>query len=176
MTGDKSKEVRHPPIVTFVGKSGSGKTTMVEKLIHELTARGIRVGSVKHDVHGFEMDMPGKDSYRHKHAGAIISIISSPERIGMVRDADHDHSLPELLEYFCCMDIIISEGYKRAEVPKIEIFRKSVHENPVCMEDKNLIGFVTDSDFKLSVPRFELDDTMNLANFLVDYFGLGGKN
>jgi len=175
MKAEKSTKSEYPPVVTFVGKSGSGKTTLVVKLIQELTARGIRVGSVKHDVHSFEMDVPGKDSYRHKHAGAVISVISNPEGIGMVKDADHDHSLPELLEYFTGTDIVISEGFKRAEVPKIEIFRQSIHSSPLCIGDEYLIGFVTDSDLEPPVPRFDPDDTMNLVDFLLDYFGLREK-
>ena len=153
MTKGRNRRVLPPPLVTFVGKSGSGKTTLVVKLIKELTARGFRVGSMKHDVHDFEMDLPGKDSYRHKHAGAMISIISSPERIGMVRDTDHDHSPDELLRYFSGADIVISEGFKGAGVPKVEIFRKTVHEQPLCLDDENLIGFVTDSDLKPPVRR-----------------------
>ncbi|HUU81381.1 MAG TPA: molybdopterin-guanine dinucleotide biosynthesis protein B, partial [Acidobacteriota bacterium] len=90
------KTVKNLPIVLFVGSSGSGKTTLLEKLIPELTRRGLRVGTIKHDVHGFEMDQPGKDSWRHKHAGALASIISSPHQIGEVMDVDHDHSLDEL--------------------------------------------------------------------------------
>ncbi|UCF95758.1 MAG: molybdopterin-guanine dinucleotide biosynthesis protein B, partial [Desulfobacterales bacterium] len=75
-----------PPIVSTVGYSGSGKTTLLEKLIAELKQRGFRVGTIKHDVHGFEMDRPGKDSWRHKQAGASVTVISSPYQIGMVKD------------------------------------------------------------------------------------------
>ena len=85
-----------PPIVSVVGYSGSGKTTFIVKLVPELTRRGIRVGTIKHDVHGFEMDREGKDSYRHKKAGARISVISSPQKVGMVRDVDRERTVAEL--------------------------------------------------------------------------------
>ena len=100
-----------PPIVCIVGSSGAGKTTLLEKLIPELTCRGIKVGTVKHDVHGFEIDKPGKDSYRHKQAGAVVTIISSPKRIGMVMDTDHDLDLGELLPFYSGVDIVLTEGY-----------------------------------------------------------------
>jgi molybdopterin-guanine dinucleotide biosynthesis protein B len=81
------------PIVSIVGKSDSGKTTLLEKLVAELKSRGFRVGTIKHDAHSFEIDHEGKDSWRHKKAGASVSIISSAEKIGMVLDSDHDHTL-----------------------------------------------------------------------------------
>nr|NIR17513.1 molybdopterin-guanine dinucleotide biosynthesis protein B [Desulfobacterales bacterium]NIW15817.1 molybdopterin-guanine dinucleotide biosynthesis protein B [Candidatus Bathyarchaeota archaeon] len=112
----------NPAIVSIVGKSGSGKTTLLEKLIPELTGMGLKVGTIKHDVHGFEIDHPGKDSWRHKQAGSRITIISSPQRIGMVMDVDHDHTLDELASFFSGVDIILTEGYKRENKPKIEIF------------------------------------------------------
>ena len=97
-----------PPVVSIVGYSGSGKTTLIEKLISALKQRGLRVGTIKHDVHGFEMDRPGKDSWRHKQAGASATIITSPRQIGMVMDADHDHHPMELLPLMAGMDIVNS--------------------------------------------------------------------
>ena len=89
---------RRPQVVSIVGKSDSGKTTLIEKLLPALIERGVRVGTIKHDVHGFEMDREGKDSYRHKHAGAAVTLISSPRQVGMVRDVSHDHRIEELLK------------------------------------------------------------------------------
>ena len=89
-----------PPILLFVaGKSGSGKTTILERLIPELKDRGLKVGTIKHHHGDFTMDIPGKDSWRHKMAGAEKTIISSPNRIGMVIDSDHDHTPEELMTY-----------------------------------------------------------------------------
>lgn len=161
-----------PPIVCIVGKSDSGKTTLIEKLIPELRRLGYRVGTIKHDVHGFEMDHPGKDSWRHKQAGAVTTIISSPQRIGMVMDVGHDYSLSELALFFSGTDIILTEGYKREEMPKVEIFREEVHRQPLCTDDQNLIALVTDAEVDLGVPRFLTSDTEGLARFLIHYFKL----
>ncbi len=160
------------PIVSIVGKSGSGKTTLLEKLIPELKRRALKVGTIKHDVHGFEIDHPGKDSWRHKQAGSAITIISSPYRIGMVMDVDHDYPLDELAPFLSEVDIILSEGYKQEEKPKVEVFRPEAHNAPLCVDDGNLIALVTDSDTDLGVQRFALDDTKGLADFLITHFKL----
>ncbi|MBM3299265.1 MAG: molybdopterin-guanine dinucleotide biosynthesis protein B, partial [Deltaproteobacteria bacterium] len=110
------------PIVSIVGKSDTGKTTLLEKIVKELTSRGHRIATVKHDAHSFEIDHKGKDSWRHKQAGAVISVISSPGKIAVVADSDHDHSLAEIREkYVLGADLIITEGYKREVHPKIEV-------------------------------------------------------
>ena len=159
-----------PPIVCIVGSSGAGKTTLIERLLPELTRRGVKVGTVKHDVHGFEIDKPGKDSYRHKQAGAAITIISSPNRIGMVMDTDHDLGLAELLPFYSGVDIVLTEGYKRENYPKIEVFRKAVHSAPLCLGDENLIALVTEDPLELPVPRFFPDEIGKLADFLLEKF------
>lgn len=160
------------PVVCIVGKSGSGKTTLMEKLIPELNGMGLQVGTIKHDVHGFEMDQPGKDSWRHKRAGSKTSIISSPQRIGMVMDVDHDHSLDELALFFLGVDIILAEGYKKMGKPKVEIFRREVHSQPLCRGDKTLIALMTDTNMDLGVPRFSTNDVRGLAVFLAERFDL----
>ncbi len=144
----------------------------MEKLIPELKRMGLQVGSIKHDVHGFEMDQPGKDSWRHKQAGSKISIISSLQRIGMVMDVDHDHSLDELALFFPGVDIILAEGYKRKDKPKVEIFRREVHSQPLCWNDETLIALMTDTNVDLSVPRFSTNDVRGLAVFLSKRFDL----
>lgn len=163
---------RIPAIVCIVGKSESGKTTLLEKLIPELTGMGLKVGTIKHDVHGFEIDHPGKDSWRHKQAGSRMTIISSPQRIGMVMDVDHDHTLDELALFFSGVDVILTEGYKRENKPKIEIFRREAHSAPLCLNDSNLIALMTNADVDLGVPRFALSDIEGLAHFLTEHFKL----
>ena len=170
--GNEKDGVAMPPIVSMVGKSGAGKTTLMEKLIPELKSLGLRVGTIKHDVHGFELDHPGKDSWRHKQAGSATTIISSPHKIGMVMDVDHDHTLDELASFFSGVDIILSEGYKQETKPKVEIFRKEIHNSPLCLNDGNLIALMTNADIDLNVPRFSTDDINGLADFLVSYFKL----
>ena len=159
------------PIVSIVGKSDSGKTTLIEKLIPELNQRGYRVATVKHDVHSFEVDREGKDSWRHRQAGAYCTIISSPEKIAVIRSTDHDATLEELRDRFVDdIDIIISEGYKNDSAPKIEIFRKEVHQEPLCTKDDNLVAMVTNHHHNLDVPCFDLDDTKGLTDLLEKTF------
>lgn len=159
-------------IVTFVGRSGAGKTTLIERLIPELRGRGVRVGTVKHDVHGFEIDYPGKDSWRHKQAGSSITLISSPKRIGMIMDVDHDYTLDDLAPFFSGVDIILAEGYKGEDKPKVEVFRPGVQNNLLCLNDGNLIALMSDADVDLGVPRFQIDDIKGLADFLITHFKL----
>ena len=161
-----------PSLVSVVGNSGSGKTTFLEKLIPELIGRGLKVGTIKHDVHGFEMDKPGKDSWRHKHAGASATVISSPYQIGMVMDVAHDHKPDELLFYFNGMDIVLTEGYKRGDHPKMEIFRTEIINEPLCKNDKSLLALITDSDVDLDVPVFSLRAIKEVADFLIKHFNL----
>ena len=163
------------PIISVVGYSDAGKTTYLERLIHELVNRGIRVSAVKHDVHGFEMDTPGKDSYRLKHAGASMAIISSPKKVAVIADADHDMSLVEIRERFISnVDLIISEGYKRDIHPKIEVFRggvkgeagEGIREKLLCGQGDNLFAVVSDTVVKTSVPVFDLEDAKGMALYI----------
>ncbi len=162
------KNPTQPAIISLVGSSGAGKTTLLEKLIPELIRLGFKVGTIKHDVHGFEMDKPGKDSWRHKQAGAAVSIISSPSQIGMVKDVDHDHHPDELSSLLSGVDIILTEGYKQKGRAKVEVFRPDGREQePLCMNDERLIALVSDLDIDLGVPRFPLNDIEGLAGFLI---------
>jgi molybdopterin-guanine dinucleotide biosynthesis protein B len=166
------KTVADPVIVSIVGPSGVGKTTLLEKLIPELTGQGLKVGTVKHDVHGFEMDRPGKDSFRHKHAGAQVTVISSPNQIGIVMDVDHDHPPDELGMFFSEMDIVLTEGYKRQRRPKVEVFRPEVNKELLCEGDDQLIAIVSSVAVNVEIPRFFMDDTKGLADFLIGHFNL----
>jgi len=163
-----------PPIVTIVGNSGSGKTTLLEKLIAELSERGLKIGSIKHDVHGFEMDKPGKDSWRHKKAGAVTTIITSPRQIGMVKDVGHDHTPDELASFFPETDLILCEGFKRQPLPKMEIFRPEIHSTPLCTDDKHLLAFISDApEYGQKAPRcFGLNAIQEIAAFLIAHFNL----
>ncbi len=161
-----------PPLVTVVGYSGAGKTTFLEKLISTLTQRGFNVGTIKHDVHGFELDKPGKDTWRHKKAGARTTLISSPYQIGMVRDVDHDHTIEELAPLLSEMDIILAEGFKRSHVPKLEIFRTEAYKDPICRNDRNLLALISDVPLDFGVPRFSVDDVEGVAVFLIKHFNL----
>jgi molybdopterin-guanine dinucleotide biosynthesis protein B len=164
------------PIISFVGASNSGKTTFLEKLIPELTRRGYRVGTVKHDVHGFEMDHQGKDTWRHRHAGAGTIAISSPKRVASIREVDEEMDLEQLAgRYFWSEDILITEGFKRAHYPKIEIFRRAVEAEPICSVTDNLIAIVSDDPVDRGVPVFHFDQVGQIADFIQERFLKGRK-
>lgn len=166
-----------PPVISFIGRSGSGKTTLLEKLIPELVGQGFLIGTVKHH-HGrdFAMDIPGKDSWRHKQAGASVVALSSPVGLGVIRDTDHDIPLSELVSsYFNEMDLVIAEGHKGADIPQIEIFRSAVHPEPLPGEKPNLVAMVSDAEIARDVPVFALDDVAGLASFIVANFLKPGR-
>lgn len=154
-----------PPVISIVGKSGSGKTTLIEKLIPELKKRGYRVGVVKHALHGFSFDIKGKDSWRHKEAGADAVMVATNGQIAMVKD-DPCESIDCLEPYFNGVDLVITEGYKKENKPKIEVIRKLRCETSVCGKNDHLIGVVTDTDIDLNVPKFGFDDVNSLVDLI----------
>lgn len=163
------------PVVSVVGKSDSGKTTLLEKLIGRLTERGYRVASVKHHVHDFDIDVPGKDSWRHGRAGAVVTLVSSPGKLGMVRQVDRETSLDELLQFAGDVDIMLTEGYRRAGSVRIEVSRRSRSTELVC-DPSEVFALVTDNDELAcdGVPTFGLDDAEGLAD-LVERTFLAGR-
>ncbi len=160
------------PIVSIVGKSDSGKTTLLEKLVKQLTFRGYRIGTIKHDAHSFEIDHEGKDSWRHKQAGAAVTIISSPAKLALVTDTGHDHTLSEIRAlYMRGVDLIMTEGYKRESHPKIEVFRQEMHRQLLCTDDDNLIAIAGNpSAAPVDVPVFDLNDIQPLCDFIEQRF------
>jgi molybdopterin-guanine dinucleotide biosynthesis protein B len=155
------------PIISIVGKSDSGKTTLIEKLVPELTLRGYRIATVKHDVHGFEVDREGKDSWRHKQAGAHTVVIASPHKVALIRDVEKDLTLEEIREKLIQdVDLILSEGYKKDIQPKIEIFRKEKHKELLCTKEDNLVAIVSDQKFDIGVSCFFPEDIEGVADFI----------
>jgi molybdopterin-guanine dinucleotide biosynthesis protein B len=162
-----------PRIIAVIGKSGSGKTTLLEKLIPVLKGRGCRLGVVKHVFHGFEMDRKGKDSWRHKQAGADATVVLTDGTVAMVRDVA-EPSLFSVTDYLSDMDIIVAEGFKTAPVPRIEIFRKDgPHKEPLFSTGTPIVALVTDTDMRPGVPVFGLDDAEGLASFIQENFLAG---
>ncbi len=164
------------PIVSIVGKSDSGKTTLIEKIVPELVRRGYRVTTVKHDLHGFEIDREGKDSWRHKRAGAHGVIISSPRKVALIRDVDKDMSLEELRDSFGeDADLILSEGFKRDVQPKIEVFRKEEHDELLCTKEDNLVAIVSNRPFDVGVPCLDIDDVKGIVDLIESKFLKGDR-
>jgi molybdopterin-guanine dinucleotide biosynthesis protein B len=157
------------PIVSFVGKSNSGKTTVIEKLTPVLKARGYRIAVIKHAAHGFEIDRRGKDSFRHKAAGADAVLVASPTRMALVKDEPYA-GLARLQSYLPDMDLIITEGFKSESHPKIEVLRAERGGRFLCTDNRDLIALVTDLPASLNVPVFGLEEIEPLADFIVEHF------
>jgi molybdopterin-guanine dinucleotide biosynthesis protein B len=158
-----------PAILSIVSKKGSGKTTLIEKLIPELTRRGYRVGTIKHDTHGFKIDHEGKDTWRHKQAGARTVVISSPWKISVIKDVEREMDLDRIVEvFFSDMDMVITEGYKWAQKSQIEVFRSTAHQSPLYTdkEPHPLLAVMSDVEIDLGVPLFHIDNIPGLADFL----------
>jgi molybdopterin-guanine dinucleotide biosynthesis protein B len=154
-----------PPVITIVGHSNSGKTTLVERLIPELKRRGYRVGTIKHTSHGFSMDQKGKDTYRHRAAGADTVLAASSGEIALMKSTT-ENSLDSLMSYFQDVDIILVEGYKQEKKPKIEVFRSQINQTPIFPEDDLLVAFVTDSKYSARVPVFQFEDIQAICDLI----------
>jgi len=161
-----------PPVIAFVGKPDCGKTTLLERLIPELKRRGLKVGTIKHHVHEFEMDQEGKDTWRHKRAGAKVVALASPTGLGVIRNTDHDPAVAEVIaRYFSDVDLVLAEGYKHSDLPKIEVFRSAIHAAPLAGRDQSWLAQVSDvCPAGELLPWFGLDEIAALADFLVEHF------
>ena len=153
------------PVVSVVGKSDSGKTTLMEGVIRALAERGWRVGTVKHHVHDFDIDVPGKDSWRHAKAGAVVTMIASPDKLGMIRKVDHEPTLDELVETAGDVDILLTEGFKRAGNVRIEVSRLARSDELICAPEE-LFALVTDGHYDVDVPTFDLNDHAGVAELI----------
>jgi molybdopterin-guanine dinucleotide biosynthesis protein B len=158
------------PVISVVGRSNVGKTTFLEKVVKELKGRGYRVAIIKHDTHGFEIDQPGKDSWRMAQAGSDVVVLSSADKMAMIKKPGQELSLDQLSALVeDGVDIIISEGYKSADKPKIEVFRSGVSDKIVSQEQE-LVALVTDQHIDLGVPQFAPDDVSAVVDLLIEKF------
>ena len=157
------------PVVAVVGKGDSGKTTFVEKVVRELTSRGVRVATVKHHIHDYEIDVPGKDSWRHARAGSVVAMVSSPEKFSMVRRVEEELTLGEIAAIAADAEcqILIAEGYKVENVDRIEVSRLGRSAEPLSGPGDS-IAIVTDNAelASLGMPLYGLDDAVGVADFL----------
>jgi molybdopterin-guanine dinucleotide biosynthesis protein MobB len=161
-------------VVSFVAKSGTGKTTLLEKVIAELKNRGYRVGAIKHDAHKFDIDHPGKDSHRLAAAGADTMLITSPEKLALIKKHACAPPVEELLAtYFADVDIVVTEGFKKSSLPKIEIHRAERSPTLICRGeeyDPTLIAVASNEPLELDVPILNLNDTAAITDFVVSQF------
>lgn len=155
------------PVLSITGCGKCGKTTLLERLVAELTRRGHVVGTLKHDVHGFTMDHEGKDTWRHRQAGASAVAIVGPDQVGLVRRTDGELSVYDAIELLGPVDLVIAEGFKRAAFPKIEIFSSARNEGRLlCEGDPLLLAVAGDLPVTAPVTHFDWNDIAGIADFV----------
>ncbi|MFO7830507.1 MAG: molybdopterin-guanine dinucleotide biosynthesis protein B [Desulfuromonadaceae bacterium] len=176
-----SHKVKHPiniPALALVGWSGSGKTTLMETLISIFSARGLRVAALKHDAHDFSIDHEGKDSWRFTAAGARRTIICSPHKLAVVEQLDQSVVMEDLLKRFSGgMDLVLVEGYKGGDIPKIEVYRPEHKDELLCMHTEQypgILAIATDAEKEnlpqLQVPILPLNESQQIADFIAQNF------
>jgi molybdopterin-guanine dinucleotide biosynthesis adapter protein len=166
-----------PPVVIFVGHSGAGKTTLIEKLLPELTRRGLRLATIKHAHHRVALDQPGKDSWRYKQAGAALSMLVTADALQLVADVVDRREPAQLARRFLGeADLVLAEGFSHAPGAKIEVLRRECDRPPRCAIDDGLIALVTDVDEAYpELPHFALEDVAGLADFVLAFAGLAAR-
>ena len=153
----------------IAGYSGSGKTTLLEKLIPCFTARGLKVSVIKHAHHGFDIDRPGKDSYRHREAGAAEVLLSCHDRWALMheRRSEGEISLEELLGRLAPCDLVLIEGFKQEPVPKLEVYRPENGKPPLFPERQDIVAVATDVVLETTLPCLPLNDVERIAEFVM---------
>lgn len=169
------------PVVSVVAKSGTGKTTLLEKLIRNLKQRGYRVGAVKHDAHRFDIDYEGKDSWRLTRAGADTMVISSPAKLAMVKQhtPETEPGPADIVgAYFGDVDIVLTEGFKKNSFPKIEVHRGARSDSLLCRGEANdpaLLAVASDESLELDVPVFDINDADGICDIIENRFLAGAR-
>jgi molybdopterin-guanine dinucleotide biosynthesis protein MobB len=155
-------------IVSFVAAtSNSGKTTIIEKVVRILKERGLRVAVIKHASKGFDLDRPGKDSWRFREAGADSVVLVGPDSVALMKKTERQPSPGELEQLAGAVDIVIREGFKNDAPNRIEVFRSSVsREQPLCATDRSFLALVSDRPFDVAIPRFDWNDAAAVADFI----------
>jgi molybdopterin-guanine dinucleotide biosynthesis protein B len=154
----------------IAGYSGSGKTTLLEKLIPQFTARGLTVSVIKHAHHGFDIDRPGKDSYRHREAGASEVLLSCNDRWALMHERrdGSDVTLDELLARLAPCDLVLVEGFKQEPIPKLEVYRPENGKPPLFPERSDIVAVASNVALAASLPRLALDDVAAIADFVMN--------
>lgn len=155
------------PIVSIVGKSNTGKTTLIEKLIPELVRRGYRVATIKHHLHDFDIDKEGKDSWRHRRAGSRATIVATPRKVALIEDVEEDFSIEALRDrYVHEADLILTEGFKGNPHPKIEVYRAALKRELLCRPEDNLLAVASDTPLNIQAPCLDINDAKGLADLI----------
>jgi molybdopterin-guanine dinucleotide biosynthesis protein B len=156
-------------IIGIAGWSGAGKTTLLTRVIPHLTARGLRVSTIKHAHHAFDIDQPGKDSHTHRMAGATEVLVSSANRFALIHElrGAPELTLGALLEKLAPVELVLVEGFKREAHPKLEVFRAAVGKKPLYPDDPNIVAVASDGPVPARVPVVSLDDIEAVADVLV---------
>ena len=157
-------------VIGFAGISGSGKTTLIEATIPLLVARGLRVSLIKHAHHSFDVDQPGKDSYRHRVAGASEVLVSSQQRWVLMHELrnEAEPSLDELLKQLANCDVVLVEGFKRAQIAKIEVHRSGAAAPLLYPDDAHIVAVATDEPLETDLPQLDLNQPAQIADFICD--------
>ncbi len=161
-------------IFGFAGYSGSGKTTLIERLIPLFTARGLTVSLVKHAHHAFDVDQPGKDSYRHRHAGCTEVLVTSSRRWALMHElrGAPEPGLAEQIARLSPCDLLLVEGFKREAIPKLEVYRAEVGESLIHPHDPNVVAVASDAPVDTRLPRLDLNAPPPIAEFILRHLGL----
>ncbi len=158
----------------FAGWSGSGKTTLIEQLIPRFVKRGLRVSLIKHAHHSFDVDQPGKDSYRHRQAGAAEILVTSSRRWVLMHElrGAAEPSFDEQLRRISPCDLLLVEGFKHAPIPKLEVWRAVTGEPLLHPNDPHIVAVASDQPIDARIPVLELNDPAAVERFIVDHLGL----
>jgi molybdopterin-guanine dinucleotide biosynthesis protein B len=161
-------------VIGIAGYSGSGKTTLIEKVIPVLAREGLRVSLIKHAHHEFDVDQPGKDSYRHRHAGCAEVLISSSKRWALMHElrGAEEAGLQEQLKRLSPCDLVIVEGYKNEPLPKVEVHRRAGHTPLLYPEDASVVAIATDEPLDTALPQIDLNDAEAVARFIIQHLAL----
>lgn len=167
-------------IFSIAGFSGSGKTVLIEQLIPRLTAHGIRVSVIKRAHHDFDIDKPGKDSWRHREAGAREVMVVSPERWALMHELrnEREATLDEQIARLAPCDLVLVEGFKQAPIPKLEVYRAANGKPPLHPDNPHVVALATDDPSPAAptsgLPVLDLNDIEGIACFVLDYCELSG--
>ena len=161
-------------IYGVVGWKNAGKTGLMERLVTEITARGFTVSTIKHAHHSFDVDHPGKDSFRHRVAGATEVLLASRNRFALMHELRDraEPTLDDLLPKLAPVDLILVEGYKRDAHPKVEAFRAETGNPLIATDDPTIRAVASDVALDLDIPVFDLNDTRAIADFILGEVGL----